>query len=231
MDEELNEIIIYYEEEKTRIEELLAECLQFSDYKYANLFQNGLGILNNQLTILKSLKDSNYLKKKELKEQIENYHKLLLINPQISDYLNERIKRDEINLDDLSTYESRPFYDGQEFDDATFDLVEGKIQSFIFHLKKAINLYLKFECERNNFVISITPDEQMGREIHFPKAKKRLLKSIGFKRNKTKEYFQLKLPLLSFKDSQQIKIIVSKIIYEVFFINELDTETTIVIHS
>ena len=124
-----------------------------------------------------------------------------------------------------------PFYDGQEFDDAVFDLVDGKIQSFIFYLKKNANLYLKFICKKNNLVILITPDEEMGMEIHLPNKKKRLLKSIGFKRNKTKEYFHLKLPLKSFKDSQYSKTIASRIIYEVFSRNELDTETMLVIQS
>ncbi|WP_231425433.1 hypothetical protein [Pedobacter sp. Leaf250] len=231
MNEELNELIVSYEDEREELTKRLNECLEDFDYLGAHKFQKGIAIANHQLVILNSIKDPSYQKKTELENMIRYYDRLKTISPLISDYIDEQVAKTNVELNILSNQKVDPFYDGQEFDDAIFDLAYSKILSIVFHLKKSSNLYLKFKCKKNNFIISVTPDEQIGNEVYFPKDKKRLLKSLGFKRNKTKEYFHLKLSLIHFKDSQQVKTIVSRVIYDVFYRNELDTETTLVIQS
>lgn len=227
MNEELNELIIYYEEEKSSLEELLAECLQFSDYKYASQFQRGLGIVNNKLNILKYFEDLNYLKKKKFSDQIEHYHKIKLINPLISAYIDERIKRDEKNLDALNTIKIQEFYDGQEFDDAIFDLVEKRIKGFNFRLKKSANLYLNFSIKNNYLRVKLTPFLELHDYFRIGKSEVINLKQIGFRKNKSKKYLRYKYPLMQFKDSIFIKTIISRVIYEVFFYHDLDTVTTL----
>lgn len=227
MNEELNELIIYYEEEKSRLEELLAECLQFSDYKYASQFQRGLRIVNTKLNILKYFEDPNYLKRKKFSDQIEHYHKVKLINPLISAYIDERIKRDEKNLDQLTTIKIQPFYDGQEFDESIFDLVEKRIKGFNFHLKKKANLYLNFSIKNNYLRIKLTPFSNLGDYFSIGKSEMINLKQIGFRKNKSQKYLRYKYPLMQFKDSIFIKTIVSRVIYEVFFYHDLDKVTTL----
>ncbi|MET0573087.1 MAG: hypothetical protein ABWZ79_16815 [Pedobacter agri] len=231
MNEELNELIAAYEDEREELTKCLNECLEDFDYLGAHKFQQGIAMANHQLLILNSIKDPSYPEKTELENMIRYYDRLKTLRPLISGYADEQIAKTKVRLNIVSNQKVVPFYDGQEFDDAIFDLAYGKILSFVFHLKKSSNLYLKFKCKKNNLIISITPDEQIGNEMFFPKDKKRLLKSLGFKRNKTKEYFQLKFSLTSFKDAQPVKTIVSRVIYDVFYRNELDTETTLVIQS
>ena len=53
MNEEINEVISSFEEEKIRLKELMDECLSDSDFEGAHQFQRGIIIVNHQLDILK----------------------------------------------------------------------------------------------------------------------------------------------------------------------------------
>ena len=116
MNEEINDLISYYQEEKQRLEELLEECLKFSDYEYAAKFQKALGIVNNKLGVYHYLKDPRYSQKKALRERINHYNQIRELSPAISDYLDEEIQKSVIALEELENQIPGTFHDRQEFD-------------------------------------------------------------------------------------------------------------------
>src|SRR5678816_4545734 len=91
-------------------------------------------------------------KRKELNEQMQN--------------LNNRIKKQSL--------------DGQEFDDAIYELIEKKIESFRFHLKKQDNLFLEFRLQHEKvMIIFIRLDDQLEKNYLISDIKKKLL-ALGF---------------------------------------------------
>lgn len=227
MNEEINEVISYFEEEKIRLKELMDECLSDSDFEGAHQFQRGIIIVNHQLDILKKLSDANYSKKKELENSIDFYNKILTREPKISEYYTNKINQVSETLKSLNNISNEAFYDGQEFDDAIFDLIEQRIKGFIFRLKKSANLYLDFSIKNNYLRIKLTPFLALKDSSHISKHEKKKLNVIGFSKNRSKKYLRFKYSLNQFKDAIEIKTIESRVIYEVFFYHELDTMTTL----
>jgi len=66
MNEELNELIASYEDEREELTKRLNECLEEFDYLGAHKFQKGIAIANHQLLIFNSIKDPSYPKKKRV---------------------------------------------------------------------------------------------------------------------------------------------------------------------
>ena len=231
MNEEINDLIAHYEQERKQLELLIKESAEETDYKSAHLHQKALYRINNQLHLLKALKDPYYIKKNELESHISFYEKIAVGNEGIADYIQEQLQKIESKLTLLDSYKAAPFYDGTEFDDLIFDLIDQKINAFIFYLKKSNNLYLEFRLKKESLIISLPPFENIRGDIYTPKSKKNTLKAIGFKKDKTKKYFRYKYPISTFRDSISIKILVSRVIYEVFYFKELDNPTTLEIIS
>lgn len=227
MNEEINELISHYEEEKTQLELWIKGAVEQSDYKSAHVNQKALIYINNQLRIFKALNDPYYLKKEEYENHISLYEKISLNHEQISDYIKEQIQKIRLNLDDLNSRKIAAFHDGQEFDDAVFDLVENKISAFIFNLRKEENLYIKFSVKKNKIIIRLTPFADILVSDYFNKSTVTVLKQIGFTKNKLRTCFQIKYPLDSFKDASPIKTIVSRVIYEAFYNYQVNKSTTL----
>ncbi len=93
MNEEINELISHYEEEKTQLELWIKGAVEQSDYKSAHVNQKALIYINNQLRIFKALNDPYYLKKEEYENHISLYEKISLNHEQISDYIKEQIQK------------------------------------------------------------------------------------------------------------------------------------------
>ena len=111
--------------------------------------------------------------------------------------------------------------DGQEFDDAIYELIEMKIAGFKFHLIKNDNLYIDFQLQgENKIFISINPDVRSGHHDIFH-VKQKLL-ALGFIYNKEKDYIEYFYDLSTFKNSFAIKILVSRIVFDVFYYQSLD---------
>lgn len=231
MNEEMNEVINYFEDEKNRLDELMNECISDADFEGAHQFQLGIITVSNQLNILKKLSDPNYSKKKELENTIEFFNNIITREPQISEYYSGKINLAVETLNSLNNRRCEAFYDGQEFDDAIFDLVEQRIKGFVFHLKKSANLYLDFSIKKSYLRIKLTPFLVLKDNFHLGKHNVKELKMIGFSKNRSKKYFRYKYKLDYFKDAIEIKTIVSRVVYEVFFSQELDTTTTLEIRD
>ena len=231
MNEEINELISHYEQEKIQLEQLIKQAVEESDYKSAQVNQKALIYINNQLRIFKALNDPYFLEKDEIERHIHYYENILSRNLGTSEYIQEKLQKIRLNLGDLNSRKIAVFYDGQEFDDALFAMVENKISAFIFNLRKEENLYLKFSIKKNKIIIRLTPIADILAEDYFTKSAITILKQIGFKKNKSRTCFQIKYPLKGFKNAIQIKTVVSRVVYEAFFNYQISKSTTIEIIS
>lgn len=228
MNEELKEVLAFYTQEEIDLREQINETVNGieTDYKIAHYHFKALGQVCQKIEILKALLDPHYQEKKRYNLEIDYWVKLLEIaqDENRKEYIQHNIDQ---KLDIINNYKPSYFNDGQEFDDLIFDLIERKISSFIFHFKKSANLYLKFKIKKTALIISLTPFLKISEDYYFTKYITKRLSGIGFKKNKSKTRFQLKHPISNFKNSIEVKTIVSRIIYEVFSFEELDNPSTL----
>lgn len=226
MNEEINEILSIYKQEKEFIESLIKDDQANSDYKAVYINSKVLNKISQQIRIIELLLDPNLHKKEQLKLKLDFYAEINRFGTAKDYYIDFQTQLDQ-ELKQLNSYKPGYFNDGQEFDDAIFDLVENKISAFIFHLRKEENLYLKFSVKKDKIRIRFTPFSDILTKDYFSKSAIVALKQIGFKKNKSRTFFQIKYPLEGFKDAIEIKKIVSRIVYEALYNYQLNKLTTL----
>ena len=224
MKSELSEIIEYLELERTNLNAQKSDCLQQWDYKGAHYFSIALQEINHQLNILYNLNDPDYDLKRRLESQKSFYDPDIAetYNDTMKDYfVNKRKELDE-QIQNLNNRIKKQSLDGQEFDDAIYELIEKKIESFRLHLKKQDNLFLEFRLQHEKvMIIFIRLDDQLEKNYLISDIKKKLL-ALGFtstEENNSLEYFY---DLTIFKNSFDIKIFVSRIIFDILYYKSLD---------
>jgi hypothetical protein len=133
-------------------------------------------------------------------------------------------KRKELNeqMQNLNNRTKKQSLDGQEFDDAIYELIEKKISGFKFHLKKQDYLFLEFRLQHEKaMIISIRFDDKSGENYLISDIKKKL-PALGFILTEENNSLECFYDLTIFKNSFNIKILVSRIIFDVLSYKSLD---------
>jgi hypothetical protein len=226
MNEEINELLSIYEQEKKLIESIIEEDQIDGDYKAIRLNSKNLNRIQHQIALIKSLIDPYMQEKEGLKKTID-----FLVEKsefeESDEYRTHMLAQIDRKLDQLNSYKPGYFNDGQEFDDAIFDLVKQKIEGFIFNLKKENKLAILFKRTDKEILLSLTNIKRLKKQRILDKNARTVLKSIGFKEEKYDDSLVFTYGLDNFKDAIFIKTIVSRVIFDAFYFQELDKETTI----
>ncbi|SDD32344.1 hypothetical protein [Pedobacter soli] len=230
MNEDINELLSYYKNQKAFFESLIEQDTNDGDYNSVVLNTKVLGNIKHKINIIESLLDP-FAKEKDRLKNIINFYVEKSYLEESDEKRNHILVQIDHKLDQLNSYRTGYFNDGQEFDDVIFDLVENKISAFIFNLRKEKNLHLRFSIKKNKIIIRLTPFAAILDRDCFTKNVITVLKQIGFKKNKLRTCFQIKYPLDDFKDAIPIKAIVSQVIYEAFYNYQINKSTTIEITS
>lgn len=226
MNEEINELLSIYKQEKELIESLIESDRLDNDNRAIYLNSKILLNIQHQIRLIELLHDPHIREKEQLKRTIDFYVNRSGLE-KAEDYRTHMLAQIDQKLDQLNSYKAAYFNDGQEFDDAIFNLVENKISAFIFHLRKEENLYLKFSIKKDKIIIRLTPFFDISVKQYFTKSAIITLKQIGFKKNKSLTCYQIKYPLEGFKDAIAIKTIVSRVVYEALYNYQLNKLTTL----
>lgn len=226
MNEEINELLSIYEQEKELIESIIEEDRIDSDYKAIRLNAKNLNRIKRQIAVIKSLIDPHTQEKERLKRAID----FLVEKSELEEseeYRPHMLAQIDRKLDQLNSYKPGYFNDGQEFDDVIFDLVKQKIDGFIFNLKKENKLVLLFKRTDKEILLSVTNIKKLKKQHILDKNARVVLKSIGFKEEKHLDSLVFTYDFGNFKDAIFIKTIVSRVIFDAFYFQELDKDTTI----
>jgi hypothetical protein len=226
MNEEINELLSIYEQEKKLIESIIEEDRIDSDYKAIRLNSKNLNRIQRQIALIKSLIDPHTQEKERLKRTIDLFVKKSELE-ESNEYRSQMLAQIDRKLDQLNSYKPSYFNDGQEFDDAIFDLVEQKIKGFIFNLKKENKLAILFKRTDKEILLSVTDIKKLKKQHILDKNAKAVLKSIGFKEEKHLDSLVFTYGLDNFKDAIFIKTIVSRVIFDAFYFQGLDTKAII----
>jgi hypothetical protein len=231
MNEELNDILKFYEEEKESLEHIIKSYIEDFEYKAAYFHSKGLKKVNQKIQLLKNLIDPNSDKLEQLLRSKNFYdiipHPELRENTEFLNYLNNQKLKIDNQINFIKNTPKEQYFDGQEFDDLIFSLVENQIKCFRFYLNKESNLYLDFKKLNDSLVISIANYDRLKKEYILHKSSFKALKGIGFKKDKTGKSIFLVHSLANFKNSMVIKTLTSRIIYDGIGYYNINNATTI----
>ncbi|MFD2284919.1 hypothetical protein GJU39_11685 [Pedobacter petrophilus] len=224
MNEEIKELLFYYKQERDLIDSIIVEDLIDFDYQSVHLNSITLNKIKRKISLLEKLINPKTAEIEDQKRAIDSALKMINSTHLDShkDYISSQIDQ---KLDILNSYKPAYFNDGQEFDDAIFDLVESKIQGFIFHLKKSDDIALIFSKNNEELCISIKKVKKLKKKYILEKSARTALKAIGFKKVKELNSLIYHYDLSDFKDSIFIKTIVSRVIYDAFQFQTFDNPT------
>lgn len=217
MNEELKELLKFYEDEKESLEDMIKSYVEDFEYKAAYFHSKGLKKVNQKIQLLKNLNNPNSDQIAHLQRTKKMYEVVipsLINNVEYSNYqANQKTKIDS-QIENLINQNRSEKLDGQEFDDVIFSLIENRIKSFKFYLNKASDVYLDFKKDDKYLIISIPNYQHLRDQNILRKSSIKALKSIGFKKDKIKKSLFLIYPLINFKNAIEIKMLTSRIVYD-----------------
>lgn len=231
MNSYLSELIELLEAESLKLENAIKECVEDSEYKQAHYHNKALNKVSLQLQTLKNLSDPLYERKRML-ERTKIMYSRYTTDPKFAEmgkHLLQELKKEEGELDLEKVQPEQP--DSQEIDEAIFELVEQRIKGFRFNLYSESNLYLHFELIDDIIEISFTPFKELTNEHVLYKREKKALKALGFTYSTGKEYMYYNYNVNGFKDAIELKTLLSRIVFDVFFYKNLDSPATIELFS
>jgi hypothetical protein len=215
MKSDLEEAIESYEIEKVELEKQIADYVKEADYLYAHYHQRALRKINQTLNTLKNLQNPLHRRINEQQMYIDNYKRMLADTGNSgNEYLNRRLSEHENKVLELQSVPIRPSYDSQEIDDAIFSLVNDEISGFKFYFKSAPDVYAGFTKSEDTIHIQICCQIDGSNDYQYILSDVNKFKALGFMSidgNWVYDY-----SLASFKDALKIKIVLARLVYEVF---------------
>ena len=234
MNEDLNEILKFYEEEKENLEYLIKVNVEDGEYKEAHRNQKALFLVKNSLSLLRKLGNLNYEEIEHLEYLLHNYSsskyiKLVEDNPKMKANQETQKKYLEQKIKFLKEKPIPYQVDEQDFDDVIFKLVEGKIKGFQFFINLEDHLYLDFKKHYDQILISIPKFKKLKKNDILFKKNIAEIKKIGFQLSADKKALHYFYNLANFKNTIEIKTITSRVIYDGFGFRNLKNSSLIVI--
>jgi len=215
MKSDLEETIESYEIEKVELEKQIAEYVKEADFLYAHYHQRALRKINQTLNTLKNLQNPLHRRIDEQQMYIDNC-KRMLVDPRYSgnEYLNRRLTEHENKVLELQSVPIKPSYDSQEIDDAIFSLVNGEISGFKFYFKSAPEVYAGFTKSDDIIYIQIYYNLDGSHEYQYFLSDVNKFKALGFMSIDGNWVYTY--DLTSFKDALEIKIVLARLVYDIF---------------
>lgn len=234
MNEELNEILEFYSEEKLALEKLINNHVKDGKFKKAHLHQKALHKLNQTLSLLKKLENPNYEEIEQLEFRFQSYsnsetEELIKVNPRLRDIIEKEKKHFEEKINRLSQMPLPSQIDGQDFDDLIFKMVDGKIRNFQFFINLEKHIFLDFQKTSNYINVTIPKYKKLKKSYILSKTNIMILKGLGFTLDLENNLLFYKFNFDNFKNSIEIKTFVSRVIYEGFGYHNIQNSSLMVI--
>lgn len=215
MKSDLEELIEAYEIEKVELEKQISEYVGEGDYIYAHYHNKALRRINRRLDVLKGLHNPFYRDIMEEERRTSNLRNLMAKTGHIDHggFIEKEIDKSESKIQELQRSTFSPLYDSQEIDDALFDLEKGVIEGFKLYFKSP-DIFARFSLGDHIIEIKILYDASPDKYYLDIFEDGRQFKSLGFKLIEGQWVYHYFFD--RFKDALEIKIILARLIYDVF---------------
>jgi len=239
MKSDLDLIIETLTAEKIALEEAVENAVSEFDYLIAHYHHEALIELDNKLRVLRSFKDPLHQQKAELKRR-----KIFLSKRDMppgvhqeawelmSAKWNERFKNEEQAIEELEQSANRYFTDNQLIDDALFNLYEGIYKGFNISIDERDEFVLKFENTSGQLLISTEKDIVRYEPNYIIDNRiSAHLQGLGFMFDYDKGEYVYKYNFTYFKDATPIKILLSRLIFDLYKLYDINQNCTLVYYN
>jgi hypothetical protein len=222
-------LISLLEEEEKRLLELIADCIKEHEYRMAHFHSKALKQVYRKLQTLGNIQDINYDRKTFLNAQISYLEEEL--NSEPSDHMKEYLLRTMLSaketlarLDQQAAEKTNPEGNENIFDDTLTKLMQKKIRKFRLYLKKKDNLFFELSRSKSGLKIVLPFVKNHFKTFMLNRHSVRSIVAMGFSLvdNENKLVYTTKD-----EDTGALKIILSKIIFDVFYFKEFANDSFI----
>ena len=231
MDNQLKLLISLYEEEKIRLQKLIDECLVETKYLMAHYHSEALYQLNGRLQTLHNIDDKLYDEKSYKLNRIRGLEKH--IATEASEFMKEYYSKDILKakeelekLNEIPNQQTQP-KDPSLLDEVLQRLIQKKIKNLKLILKKEDNLFLGFSYSNKILKVILPHVKQHIRKWTLYDDNINSFKYLGFELTENESKLTLKLSGNKDDILVKLKIILSKIVFEIFYFKEFDNESYI----
>ena len=222
MKSDLEELIEAYEIEKAGLEKQISEYVEEGDYIYAHYHNKALRKINNTLDTLKHIQHPFYRLISEEKAKARNMNKMLAkeeykkyFDRLGTDFFAKQIQEGQTKILEWENTPISQKYDSQEIDDALFNLAEGMVSSFKVYFKSRPDIFTRFTLKDHNIEITLLYDEDPYYDYGRVFGNGKEIKALGF--TLKDEQWVYHYHFSQFKDALEIKIILARLIYDIFY--------------
>jgi hypothetical protein len=230
VDDQLKLLISVYEEEKIRLQKLIDACIAETEYLMAHYHSEALHQLNGRLQTLNNIDDNLYDEKESRQRWINDLQKKIeaesLTN--MKEYLEKRLQHEKEALERLNQTPKQATPGHETLLDETLKkLVDKKIKNLRLVLKKTDNLYLRFSYSKKVLKLTLPYVKQHTKKWILNEDHINAFKNIGFELAESET--KLCLTLTGDKEDilNRVQLILSKIVFEIFYFKEFANESYI----
>lgn len=235
MNDKLNILIAFYEEEKARQLQLIDEYVREQEFQLAHFHQKALYQVNRRLQNLKNIDDNLYSEKSFKQNTIDNLEKLL--ESQSSDYMRDFLtqelskEKEELNALNNTPKKVNTSDNAPLLDEVLTNLIEKKIKSFKLILKKTDSLFLEFKYYNKVLKVTLPLVKQHIKKWTLYPENIHSFKNLEFDLTDNENKLVLKLAGNKEEVLSKLKLILSKIVFEIFYFKDFENESYIEIKN
>ena len=230
MDDQLKILISVYEEEKIRLQKLIDACIAETEYLMAHYHSEALHQLNGRLQTLNNIDDKLYDEKESRQRWINGLQKQIEVESltNMKEYLEKRLQHEKEALERLNQTPKQATPGHETLLDETLKkLVDKKIKNLRLVLKKTDNLYLSFSYSKKVLKLTLPYVKQHTKKWILNEDHINAFKNMGFELAESET--KLCLTLTGDKEDilNRVQLILSKIVFEIFYFKEFANESYI----
>lgn len=221
MKSDLEELIEAYEIEKAELEKQISEYVEEGDYIHAHYHNKALRKINKTLDTLKDIQNPFYRLILEEKAKARNVSKMLTSEEYRkyfdllgADYFAKELQEGENRIIEWQNASVSPIYDSQEIDNALFDLVKGVLNGFNMYFKSRPDIFARFTLKDHIVEITLLYDVDADYDYERVFGDGKGISALGFIFEEEQWVYHYHFG--QFKDALEIKILLARLIYDVF---------------
>jgi len=231
MDDQLGLLISLYEEEKMRLQKLIEESLADEEFLMAHHYQTAFYQINGRLQTLNNILDRLYDEKRSRKDSIRGFERLKdhADSDRWRQFHEEQIRRTKEELEKLNQIPIKPVAHAAVtlLDETLAKLTEGKIKNLRLILSRKKNLLFVFTYSKKILKTTLPNVKQHMKDYILDDDDINSFKGLGFEL--TNNGNRLILILTGNKEEiiTELKLILSKIVFDIFYFRNFDKESFI----
>jgi len=231
MDNRLTLVISLYEEEKIQLQKLVDNCLVETDYLLAHYHSEALQQVNKRLLVLYFLNDPLYGEKQLIQREIGWLGKQMdaEVSDELIKYYEKKLQQAKVEFEKLNQNgKSTPFTNnGTLLDETLARLVDKSIKNVKLILKKQDRLFLAFNYSNNLLKLTLPFVKKHMKSRMLYEHQIISFQNLGFDLIDNETRLCLKIAGSKEYILSSLKIILSKIVFEIFYFKEFDNESYI----